>query len=34
MNEELQEELKQNYFQFTIFDDDKPVNDDIIGISK
>lgn len=26
MGEELEEELKQNYLQFTVFDDEKQVN--------
>lgn len=33
-DEEFCDELKQRYFQFTIFDDDKEVNEDVYGIAK
>ena len=34
MDEAFEEELKQRYFQFVIFDDDVELNDDVVGIEK
>ena len=34
LNEELLTEFKQKYLQFTIFDDEKDINEDIYGIAK
>lgn len=34
LGEELEEEWKQNYFQFTVFDDERPVNDDVLGLAR
>jgi len=34
MSEEFEDELKQKYVQFTIFDDEKEVNEDVIGTAK
>lgn len=34
MGEDTEDELKQNFVQFTIFDDDKPVNEDVVGVAK
>ena len=34
MDEAFEEELKQRYFQFVIFNDEEEVNDDVVGIAK
>ncbi len=34
MDEEFSSYLKVNYIQFTLFDDDKEVNEDVVGVAK
>jgi hypothetical protein len=34
MDEDFANNLKQKYFQFTIFDDEKEVNEDVFGFAK
>lgn len=34
MDDSFEEELKQKYFQFVIFDDEADIEDDVIGIAK
>ena len=34
MDDGFEEELKQKYFQFVIFDDEVDVEDDVVGVAK
>lgn len=34
MDDEFEEEMKQKYFQFVIFDDEVDIEDDVVGIAK
>jgi hypothetical protein len=34
MDDGFEDELKQRYFQFVVFDDEEEVEDDVVGIAK